>query len=253
MFKSLKNKLSGWFKGKEESDEKEVKKKVEKSVKKVEKKKAEKKTVKKKSEKKEVEKDLKKKASEILDEVELSPSLDKQLRGETVGEGIKEKAEDAEKEFEKDEVQIRSEELLEAIKKEEVGRSKEEEPLSKEEVHEEVSEKNGFFGKLAKKLTTSELTEEGFDEFFDEFEFTLLEHNVALGVVDEIRESLKKSLVGKQFGKKEFEGKILGALKNSIEGVLIEPEDLLAKVKEKKDGPFVILFFGINGSGKTTS
>jgi fused signal recognition particle receptor len=34
---------------------------------------------------------------------------------------------------------------------------------------------------------------------------------------------------------------------------LIEPFDIAEKIKEKKDKPYVILFCGINGSGKTTT
>jgi fused signal recognition particle receptor len=203
----------------------------------------------------ELKKEVDEKSEELEDE--LFEESDKKVSKKKAKkfEKVKKAALESEKEFEKEEVDIRGEELLEDVKEKEVEAGKdEEEPLAEKEVHEEVESGGGFFGKLAKRLTTSELAEKEFDEFFDEFEFTLLEHNVALGVVDKIRESLNKSLVGKKFSSKEVEGKILGALKGAIEGVLIEPEDLIGKIKAKggKD-PFVILFFGINGSGKTTS
>lgn len=121
----------------------------------------------------------------------------------------------------------------------------------REEIKKEF-EKEGFFTRLKNKLTSSELKEEDFNEFFSEFEITLLENNVALEVVDKIRESLSKELIGKNFKKTEAEKKILEALKNSIEKILIEDVDLIKKIKESEK-PFVILFFGINGSGKTTS
>ncbi len=117
---------------------------------------------------------------------------------------------------------------------------------------EEEPKEEGFFRKLIGKMSTSGLTPEQFDEIFMELELTLLESNVALEAVDKIRENLAKSLVGQQFKKSEAEKKVIGALKESILNLLIEPENLIETIK-KKDGIFTILFFGINGTGKTTS
>lgn len=153
----------------------------------------------------------------------------------------------------REELEKRAETLQKEIEEEVVEKAKAEpEPLAAEEVEEEIEEKKGFFGKLARKLTASELGQSEFDEMFDELELSLLENNVALEVVDKIKEKLKEKLVGKQFTSREVEGKILGALKDAIDSVLIEPEDLISRIK-KSEKPFVILFFGINGSGKTTS
>lgn len=235
MFKFLKEKISGWFgKGKEEKEEGKKKKRGEKAKKE-------------KRVKKGIEKKLKEKADKIKEEIHFEPPLEKQLRGETIAEDLKQ-------EFKKEKIGARAEELGEELEEEEIEKAKEkEEPLEAEEVEEEVEEKKGFFGRLAAKLTTSELKAGEFNEIFEEFELTLLENNVALGVVDKIKELLGKELIGKKFGKKEVEGKILTALKNTIEGLLIEPPSLLKQIKEKKEGVFVILFFGINGSGKTTT
>src|SRR3989344_5852229 len=116
----------------------------------------------------------------------------------------------------------------------------------------EKESKPSFFSKLAQKLTTSTLTKEDFDSFFDEFEMSLLENNVALKVVDKIKETLSQELIGKNFKKSEVAEKILEALKKSINTLLIEPPDLIEQIKTSKK-PFVIIFFGINGSGKTTT
>ena len=131
-----------------------------------------------------------------------------------------------------------------------------EEEEAEKEVEElaEKEESGGFFSKIAKKMGNSVLKEEEFDSDFDEFEMELVENNVALEVVDEIRKGLKNSLVGKEFAKGEVESGILSALRKSIELVLVESEDLVKRIKNfDEDKPFVILFFGINGSGKTTS
>jgi len=142
-------------------------------------------------------------------------------------------------------------------KEEEVLRKKEEEEKTRSEEDKAVEElagedSGGFFAKLARKLTSHKLEEGEFDEFFDGFEMILLENNVALEVVDKIKEGLRNNLVGKQFKKSEVELGIKEALKKAIEVVLIEGEDLIAKI-EKHVGVYVIVFCGINGSGKTTS
>lgn len=241
MFKFLKEKFSGWL-GKKKNDEIESESDVGKEAKVLPKAKSSASVGEKKSLKK------------------TKPSKEKKVTTKNEGsvtEVVRENADEirkevaaSEKEFEKDEVVERAKELEEKIEK---PNNDLEEPLGKEEIENEIEEKKGFFGFLAKKLTTSELTEGDFDSAFDDLEMTLLENNVALGVVDKIKESLRKDLVGKRFGKKEADGKIIAALKSAIEKLLIEPLDIVQMIRSKKDGPFVILFFGINGSGKTTS
>src|SRR3989344_1868866 len=114
-------------------------------------------------------------------------------------------------------------------------------------------EKEGFFSKLARKLSTSTLTQEQFDELFPELEMTLLENNVALEVVDEIHKSLSKDLVGIEVKKSNVESTIINSLKETINSILIEPPNLIEKINKKLTGPFTIIFVGINGSGKTTT
>ena len=119
-------------------------------------------------------------------------------------------------------------------------------------IEEEIKEeKPSFFSKLANRLTTSELSKEEFSSLFEEFEITLLENNVSLEVVDEIKKSLESDLVNKRYKKQEVNEKIKLALKESIEKILIEPPNFIEKINSSK--PYVILFFGINGTGKTTS
>ncbi len=130
----------------------------------------------------------------------------------------------------------------------EQGEKKEE----RKDFEEEKEEKEGFFSKLIRKISTSKLTEEDFNEIFEEFEMTLLENNVALEAVDKIKENLGEKLIGQRVKKTEAEARVLQALKDSILSILIEPEDLIKKIQEKK-GIFTIVFFGINGTGKTTS
>lgn len=113
--------------------------------------------------------------------------------------------------------------------------------------------KESFFAKLTKKfsLSTTTLKQEHVNELFQELEITLLENNVALEVVDKIRENLYKDLIGIEVKKDKIQSMILESLKSSILQVLIEPPNLLEQISSKN--PYVIIFFGINGSGKTTT
>ena len=64
-------------------------------------------------------------------------------------------------------------------------------------------------------------------------------------------------LIGKEFLKKEIEPEIKQSLKEIIEEILIEPFNMVEKIKEKASDqskePYVILFCGINGTSKTTT
>ncbi len=125
--------------------------------------------------------------------------------------------------------------------------------LSDEEITKEEG-KGNFFTRLFKKITTSKLNQEQFDDAFQDLEITLLENNVALEAVDKIKSSLSNKLVGQQMKKTEAEARILLALKDAILSVLVESPDLIGQIKLKGEKePFVIIFFGINGTGKTTS
>jgi fused signal recognition particle receptor len=150
------------------------------------------------------------------------------------------------------------------IKKEKPKKSKEKIKKSPrkekifEKVEEEVTQEKkpveifSFFSKIKEKLSSSKLTKQEFQEIFEDLEIILLENNVALEVVDKIKEKLQNQLVEKEIEKSKISQIVLDALKNSIKEVLIEPPDLIKEIKESNE-PYVILFFGINGSGKTTS
>jgi len=127
------------------------------------------------------------------------------------------------------------------------------EDLGKGEVRIEglSEEKKGFFSRMKSSLSYK-ITEGEFNSIFDDLELLLLDNNVALEAVDEIRENLEKELVGREIKKVDLEEEIKNELKKAIEGVLIEPDNPLEFIKIA-DKPYKILFFGINGTGKTTS
>jgi len=135
---------------------------------------------------------------------------------------------------------------------------KEKPELEKEEIKEEpetteepAPEKKGFFKKAREFISTKKISTDRFEELFWELEMALLENNVSVEVIEKIKNDLKEELVDKPLPR-NVGGKIEETLKKSLEEVLdIEKIDLIERAKGKK--PFVIAFFGINGSGKTTT
>lgn len=120
----------------------------------------------------------------------------------------------------------------------------------KEEVPEEQPKKS-FFGKIKEFVTTKTISAEKFEELFWDLELALLENNVSVEVIEKIKEDLKTELVDKPLPR-DVPAKIEQTLKETLTEILtFEKVNLLERIKKKK--PYIIAFFGINGSGKTTS
>ncbi len=127
--------------------------------------------------------------------------------------------------------------------------------VKEEETEEE--ETKGFFKKIGEKISKIKISEREFGVYGEELEMLLLENNVALEVAEKIVQDLKERIVGKEFLKKEAEEEIKDSFKDIIRKILIAPPDLIGEIREKSADqsrePYIILFCGINGSGKTTT
>ncbi len=136
----------------------------------------------------------------------------------------------------------------------EPGKQKYEPDLEKLE---EIQSEKRFFKKITSKISKIKISGTEFEVYAQELEMLLLENNVALQVSEQIIEKLKEDIINKELLKKEVESEIKDSLKQIIRDILIEPFDLAKKIKEKISTPlpkpYVILFCGINGSGKTTT
>lgn len=119
---------------------------------------------------------------------------------------------------------------------------------------EPVKEKKGFFKKLTETITTSKISEDKFEDLFSELEMALLENNVAFEVVEKIKLDLKKDIVDVPIKRSDISTKIQEALKSSLEDIFKQEKiNLIHEIKNKKEKPYVIVFVGVNGSGKTTT
>ncbi|MFA6022982.1 MAG: signal recognition particle-docking protein FtsY [Candidatus Pacearchaeota archaeon] len=243
MFKFLKDKLKDLFKSTKE--EVEV---VEKPAKKVKEKKEGR-----AEELREDYRNLEKRGSEQVGKL---GSLSKEVKKPEKKQKIKELKEEIHEDIEttieeKEETKEQFNEEVEKLIEKEEYKEGVIEPIVGEKT-EPKPEKKGFFSRIQTRFNTVQINQKTFDEFFEKLEMLLLENNVALSVVDKIREDMQKRLVNIEVKKDQLENEIKNTLRDSILEILIEPFDLIEKIK-KKEGTFVILFFGINGSGKTTT
>jgi len=122
---------------------------------------------------------------------------------------------------------------------------------------EKEKEEKSFFQKIGEKINKIRISEKEFEVYEEELEMLLLENNVAVEVAEKIIQDLKERIIGKEFLRKEIEAEIKEAFKEIIRGILVTPPNLAEQIKEKNADqskePYVILFCGINGSGKTTT
>jgi fused signal recognition particle receptor len=230
MFGFLKEKLKSWLGNSKEKVETKVKLAEPKEKKEKKKEEEIKKPIKKEK--------IKKSKAQLQEERKITSQVIKDIKEEKL-------------EFKTPEEKF--EEKEEEIKKQKLEREVEE--LEKKE-KQETEEKKGFFAKL-KGFFTYKITESDFLELFEDLEMLLLENNVAFEVVDALKTQLKSELVGKEIKKGQVAEEIQKSLKTAIESILLEPQDPIKQIKEfkkeNKNEPFKVLFFGINGAGKTTS
>jgi fused signal recognition particle receptor len=117
--------------------------------------------------------------------------------------------------------------------------------------------KSGFKG-LVTKVTTTELKPENLQPILDDFKMSLAENDVAFPVADRICGELEKRLTGVQVKRLEDRKKIV---EYNLRQVLLEVMltnnkiDLLKRIEDKRQTsePYIVLFVGINGTGKTTT
>lgn len=121
---------------------------------------------------------------------------------------------------------------------------------------EETQEKKSFLEKIKETVISKRLSEDKFEDVFFDLELALMESNVAVAVIEKIKQDLKTRLVDQKLSRFEIETILLNTLKQSLNDVLsVAPIDLLTSIedKRKQNQPYVIAFVGVNGSGKTTT
>ncbi|MFW9874586.1 MAG: signal recognition particle-docking protein FtsY [Candidatus Thorarchaeota archaeon] len=110
--------------------------------------------------------------------------------------------------------------------------------------------KNAFSSFIKKTLTEKKL-----DDAITELKLLLLSNDVAIDTADEICNRIIESFKGEQISRVASTQKLLfETLKNTITEILTPEEEIdLIKEIKKKSSPYVIVFLGVNGTGKTTT
>jgi len=113
----------------------------------------------------------------------------------------------------------------------------------------EADVEKGPIGDSGRKIKEDKLEEVLYD-----LEIALLESDVAFPVAKEIVDRLAEELSGKRVAKEVgLEKGVEAALRDAITKALsVEPMDFFGLI-EKGPRPFIVLFVGVNGTGKTTT
>jgi fused signal recognition particle receptor len=121
----------------------------------------------------------------------------------------------------------------------------------------EREEKPGRFRLgLRERISKRILTENDIDSFFEEGELELLQSDVALEVIDSLKDGLKKRLVDNPVKRGSTSEIVEDAFRESLAEILDQGKVDIEKVirdARKAGKPACIVFLGFNGSGKTTT
>ena len=109
----------------------------------------------------------------------------------------------------------------------------------------------------AKSFGQKELKEKDIDGVLFELEVALMESDVATEVIDSLKAALKKKLIGATVEKEKIAGIVKQTLRQNISNLFDNTKkiDILSNIEKKKETgeSYIILFMGINGTGKTTT
>ena len=111
---------------------------------------------------------------------------------------------------------------------------------------------------ILQKISKSELGGKDLDQFLEEFKLDLIQNDVALPVAERICHLMKDKLHGTPVPRfSDKRGVVGSALRESLRKIMSATQevDLISLIEQKRaqNSPTIIVFLGINGTGKTTS
>jgi fused signal recognition particle receptor len=135
-----------------------------------------------------------------------------------------------------------------------LGKGVEAESRSEEE--KKAEKDKGFFLTLKegiiKRVIEKKLTREELEAILSDLEISLIEADVAYEIARNLKESLIKELDGKEVKRGREKEVVIEAIRRSLNEILDLPKiSLEEEIRRKR--PYLIVFFGFNGSGKTTT
>ena len=154
------------------------------------------------------------------------------------------------------------------------GKDKSEDEESDEEESEEEEEKSHFWSRSKKSkddisadgeatggifsfVREKTIQEKHVDDILFELEMELLQGDVAMEVATEVVEGVKNNLVGKKIKRSnDITELTYNALRDTVAEIIDIPGKSMTEMIEEKKAqgePLVVMFVGINGTGKTTT
>lgn len=115
------------------------------------------------------------------------------------------------------------------------------------------------FSSATKSIGQRELSEKDIDNILFDLQLSLLESDVAQEVTDDLSAKLKKEFLGLKLEKDQIKEELIRLKFQTVITEMFSKTgkvDLIDKIKVKRElkgGPFVVVFLGINGTGKTTT
>ena len=123
----------------------------------------------------------------------------------------------------------------------------------KKDVSADGEAKGGLFSFVREKT----IQEKHVEDILFELEMELLQGDVAMEVATEVVESVKTDLIGKKIKRSnDITEYTFLALKNAVANIIDIPGKSMTEMiedKKAKGEPLVVMFVGINGTGKTTT
>jgi fused signal recognition particle receptor len=123
----------------------------------------------------------------------------------------------------------------------------------KSDVSADGEAKGGIFSFVREKT----IQEKHVEDILFELEMELLQGDVAMEVATEVVESVKENLVGKKIKRSnDITEYTFYALRDAVEEIISIPGKSMTEMIEEKKAqgePLVVMFVGINGTGKTTT
>jgi fused signal recognition particle receptor len=207
----------------------------------------------------------KKETEEVEEEENLLPEAEEEVQEEETPEVEEEVVEEEEEEETEEEEPKKKSRFWSRNKDKE-----DETPEEESEEEEEKEEKSHFWSRKPKESADGEakggvfsfarektIKEKHVEDILFELEMELLQGDVAMEVATDVVESVKDNLVGKKIKRSnDVTEYTYYALKDAVKEIIDIPGKSMTEMLEEKVAqgePLVVMFVGINGTGKTTT
>lgn len=115
---------------------------------------------------------------------------------------------------------------------------------------------SSFVNKISEGIVLKELSQEDFESYFQDLEVNLLEADVAYDVVQLIKDSIASKVIGRKVRRfSNASDYVKEVIKDSIKEFLLSGlyrGDFIEEIRNSAK-PYIVVFMGVNGVGKTTT